>query len=92
MQQRDALCELQSDVHVVFDHHDGDVARDAAQQRLHVAPLGDRSSGKRLVEQQHLRVLRQRHRDLDAAGAAIRGLRQRPLRDMRKPRPCSSAS
>ena len=54
----------------------------ASSSLLHVAPLVDREAGERLVEQQHLRVLRQRHGDLDAAALAIGGLRQRPLGDV----------
>ena len=55
------------------------VARDGEQQLLHVAPLVDGEAGERLVEQQHLRVLRQRHGNLHAAALAVGGLRQRPL-------------
>ena len=83
----DALGELQRHVHVVLDHHDGDVARDRGEQALHVTPLVDRQAGERLVEQQHLRVLRQRHGDLDAAALAVGGLRERPSGDMQQPDP-----
>ena len=62
----------QRHVHVVLDHDDRDVARNGEQQLLHVSPLVDRQAGERLVEQQHLRLLRQRHGDLDAAGARHR--------------------
>ena len=54
----------------------------AISSLLHVAALVDRKPGERLVEQQHLRILRQRHGDLDAAALAIGGLRQRPLGDV----------
>ena len=42
---------------------------------LHVLPLVDGEAGVRLVEQQNLGVLRQRHGDLDPATFAIGGLR-----------------
>ena len=47
MQQRDALGEFQRHVHVVLDHHNGDVARDCQQQLLHVAALVDRQARRR---------------------------------------------
>ena len=49
---------------------------------MHVAALVDGEPGEWLVEQQHLRFLRQRHGDFDAAALAIGSLRQRPMRNM----------
>ncbi len=54
----------------------------ARSSLLHVAALVDREAGVRLVEQQHLRVLRQRHGDLDPPPLAVGGLRQRPVGDV----------
>ena len=54
----------------------------AASSSLHVAALVDRETGERLVEQQHLWVLRQRHGDLDARAFAVGGLRQRAVGDV----------
>ena len=59
----------------------------AGKQAQHVAPLVDRQAGERLVEQQHLRVLRQRHGDLDAAALAVGGVRERPIGQMVQPDP-----
>src|SRR5579884_1805006 len=87
MQYRDALGEIERDIHVVLDHDDRDLARDLPEQVLDIAPLLDRQAGERLVEQQYLRALRQRHRDFDAAPLAIGGLRQRALREMAEPDP-----
>src|SRR5262249_51737430 len=50
MQERNALGEFQCHVHVVFDHHDGDVARNRQQQLLHVTPFVDRQACKWLVK------------------------------------------
>src|ERR1035437_6409198 len=82
MQQRDVLGELQCHVHVVLDHHDGDVARYCQQTLLYIAPLIDGQAGERLIEQQHFGVLRERHGDLDAAAFAVGGLRERTSGDM----------
>jgi hypothetical protein len=49
---------------------------------LNVTALVDRQPSKWFVEQQHFRILRQRHGDLDTAALAIGGLGQRPVRDM----------
>ena len=74
--------KIERHVHVVLDHHDGHVARNGQQQLAHVLPLVDRQAGERLVEQQHFRILRQRHGDLDAPAFAVGGLRQRPVGDV----------
>ena len=44
-----------------------------------VAPLLDRQARERLVEQQHLRLLGQRHGDLDAPPLAVGRLRERAV-------------
>ena len=87
MQERDAIGELERHVHVVLDHQQRHLARDRRQQPVHVATLVDRQSGKRLVEQQHFRILRQRHRDLNPSPLAIGRLRQRPVGDRAEANP-----
>ena len=52
------------------------------QQLPHVAALVDRKPGERLVEQQHLWILRQCHGDLDPALFAVGGFGQRPVGDV----------
>ena len=74
MQERDPVGEIEHHVHVVLDHDDGDVARNPGQKPAHVAPLVRRQAGEGLVEQEKLRLLRQRHGDLDAPPLAVRGL------------------
>src|SRR5262249_34164762 len=60
---------------------------DGQQQLLHVAALVDRQAGKWLVEQQDLWILRQRHRDFDAAALTIRCLPQWTVSNMPEPDP-----
>ena len=57
------------------------LARDARRSSaLIVRALLAREAGERLVEQQHARLLRERHRDLDAPLLAVGHLGDRPLR------------
>ena len=42
MQERDAFGEFQRHIHVMLDHHDGDIARDSQQQLFYVPALVDR--------------------------------------------------
>ena len=74
VQHGDALGKAERGVHVVLDHHDGDVARDGVEQRAHGLALGLGEPGERLVEQQQLRLLRQRHGELEPAALAVGGL------------------
>ncbi len=55
----------------MLDHHDGDVARDGAEQGSHGLPFALRQAGQRLVEQEHLRLLRKRHRELEPPPLAV---------------------
>src|SRR5262245_18573044 len=87
MQQRDALGKVQGDVHVVLDHDDGHVARDLLQEVAYVAPLVDGEAGERLVEEEDLRALRQRHGDLHPPPLAVTRLRQRPMCEVVEPDP-----
>ena len=80
VQHGDALGDVERGIHVVLDHHHGRLARDARRSALDGDPLFARQPGERLVEQQHPRLLRQRHRDLDPALVAVGHLGQRPLR------------
>src|SRR5919199_3576365 len=57
---RDGLGERERDVHVVLDEHDGDVARDRADERLNVPALLARQPGERLVEEPQPRRLGER--------------------------------
>ena len=85
MQHGDALGERQRRVHVVLDHHDGDVARNAFEQRADRLALRLRQPGKRLVEQQDLRLLRERHRELEPAPFAIGRLAHHPIAERAEP-------
>jgi hypothetical protein len=71
MKDRDPLCKFEGEIHVVLDHHDGDVARNRAQQLVNLVSLLDRQPGKRFVQEEQLGLLRQRHGDLDTAPLAI---------------------
>src|SRR5262245_5024362 len=77
-----ALGQIESDVHVVLDHDDRHLARDAVDQPEHVAPLLHREPGERLVEKEHAGLLGQGHRDLDAAALPVGRLGQRALGEM----------
>src|SRR5271169_977649 len=82
MQKRDAIGKVERGIHVVLDHYYGYVARNSLKKFAHVLPFVNGKPGKRLIEQQDFRILRQRHGDLDAAPFTVGGLRQRPVRDV----------
>src|SRR5262245_61554153 len=82
MEDRDSLGEVEGHVHVVLDHDDRDVARDARHEAQDVAALGDGQAGEGLVEQQEPRSLGERHRDLDAPALAVGGLGEGPIGEM----------
>src|SRR6266576_1618175 len=71
MEHGNALCQIECRIHVVLDHYHGHIARNRGNQCFYRDALLERKSGKRLVEQQQLRLLRERHGDLDAALFAI---------------------
>jgi hypothetical protein len=72
------------ELHVVLDDDDGVLAGQPAQQLGRPLHLGVGHAGDRLVDQQHLRVLRQQHPDLQPlllpvrqqAGLALRLTRE----------------
>ena len=74
MQHGDALGQVQSRVHVVFDQQHRYFARDAGDQLGDAYALLARKSGQRFVEQQQPRILRKSHRDLDSPFLAIGNL------------------
>ena len=67
----DAAGEAEHDVHVVLDEKHGDVLRQAGDGREQLGALLARHAGGRLVEQQHLRLRRQRQRDLEQPLLAV---------------------
>jgi hypothetical protein len=58
-------------VHVVLDQQDAVVFLDGQQQGDHALGFGHAHAGQRLVEQQHLRLGGQRHRDFELALFAV---------------------
>src|SRR5260221_9747916 len=80
VQHGDAIGHVERGVHVVLDHHHCGLARHAVDQALHLRALLARQAGERLVEQQHARLLRERHGDLDAALFTVCHLRYGPPR------------
>ena len=57
----------------------------AVEQRAHGLPLALREAGQRLVEQQHLGLLRQRHREFEPPPLAVGGLGDDALGAVAKP-------
>src|SRR5258708_16023894 len=80
VQHRDAIGHVERGIHVVLDHHHCGLAWHAVDQALHLRALLARQAGERLVEQQHARLLRERHGDLDAALFTVCHLRYGPPR------------
>ena len=76
-QHGDAVRQRRDDRQVVLDHQDGAVRRDAPDQRGDALDVLAAHAGHRLVEQHHLRVERQRRRDLERALAAVGELARR---------------
>ena len=70
-QHADAVREREHRVHVVLDQEDRQVALELAQQRDHAHGFLRAHAGHRLVEQQHARPGRERHRDLELAVLAM---------------------
>ena len=72
---------MEDDAHVVLDQHDGvaAVAMQAPDQLRDLVGLLVAHAGGRLVEQQQMRLQRQRHRDLGGALVAMRELADQPV-------------
>src|SRR4029079_1182528 len=73
-QNRDDVGNSHNDRQVVLDEHHCAVRNQSPDQVCNQADVLVTHSGSRLVEQQHLRVERQRCRDLQSALAAVRQL------------------
>ena len=73
-QHRDAVRQREHRVHVVLDQHHREAALQAAQRRDQPLGLVAAGAGHRLVEQQQLRLHRQRDRELQRALLAVREL------------------
>src|SRR5499433_3155703 len=58
----DAMCKTEHDVHVVLDEQHRDLLREAGDDREYLGALLLRHTGRRLVEQQHLRLGGERDR------------------------------
>ena len=73
VEHADPVREVEDDVHVVFDEHDGEMPlpRDLADDADGGRGVLRREPLRRLVEQQELRLLRHRHRDLQEALIAM---------------------
>src|SRR5438876_3537713 len=67
MEDSNPLRQIERRIHVVLDHDHGHIPWNPGDQRFHRDALLERESGKRLIEQQQLGFLRERHRDLDAS-------------------------
>src|SRR5262245_38374405 len=81
VEHADALGEVEGGVHVVLDHYDGHVARDAGHEGPKVPTLFDGESGERLVEEQDSRALGEGQGDLHAPSLAVGGLGEGPIRE-----------
>ena len=79
MEHGDAVGHVERGIHVVLDHHHRGLARNTADQALHLRALLARQARERLIQQQYPRLLRQRHGDLDAALLAVRDFGYGPL-------------
>ena len=71
MQHGDALGEFEHRVHVVLDQNDGAAFAEVADQLLDALALGRAQARKRLVEQQHRGLRRQREPEFEPALLAI---------------------
>src|SRR6201987_1778113 len=69
----------------MLDHYDRHLAWNCDQKFAHVLSLVDGKTGKRLVQQDQFRVLRQRHSNFEASPLPILLLSQRPFGNVLKP-------
>src|SRR6516164_7277252 len=67
LQDRDPIAEIGDDREIVLDHHHGAPLGDLAHEIDDARQVLAADAGHRLVEQQHLRVERERGRDLEGA-------------------------
>src|ERR1044072_8444478 len=79
VQQRDALREGERRVHVVLDHHDGDVTRHPRQHLAHLAAFLLAQSRERLAPRTQQRLLHPPPRPLQAPSPPRASSRTRPL-------------
>ena len=92
-QHEHVLGEAHHRLHHVLDHHDGDAAfADRADHRHHVAHLGRIEAGQHLVEQQQLRLDRQRARELQPLAPGDGEARGRQIEHRRRGRPAVATS
>src|SRR6266480_4171507 len=71
MQKRYPIGKVERHIHVVLDHDDGDLTRNGDEELAHILSLVDGEAGERLVEQNKLWILRERHGNFDASPLAI---------------------
>src|SRR5471030_1492518 len=74
VQDRNALGKAQRGIHIVFDHHDGYVARNLVEQLAYGLPFFQRQARERLIEHQQFGFLRQGHGKLQPPPFAIGSL------------------
>ena len=81
VQHADAVGEMKHHAHVVLDQDDGvvAVAVQPADQLRDLVGLLVAHAGGRLVEQQQMRLQRQRHRDLGGALVAMGEFADQPI-------------
>ena len=78
-QHGDAVGEREHRLHVVLDQHDGDFPAAIPAAASPCARIGDAESGHRLVEQQQLRLGRERDRQFELALLAMAQLGDRDI-------------
>src|ERR1700730_8960400 len=71
MQKRYSIGKVECHIHVVLDHDDGNLARNSDKELAYVLSLVDGEPGERLVKQNKLWILCERHGDFDASPFAI---------------------
>src|SRR3569833_1867635 len=70
-QHRDAVGEVRDDAQIMFDHQDGIFGGDPLDQGGDLVDVLVTHAGHRLVQQHHLRIERERGRDLQRALASV---------------------
>ena len=87
MHHGDALGEVQRHVHVVLDHHNGDIAGDARRDGSTSRRSSIERPAKGSSRSKSLGPLGQCHRDLDATPLAVGGLGEGPVGEVAETRP-----